>query len=146
MLHQHQQNKGNTKRTKEASFPSKAVRPRRGGCSTIDRGGPPTPVSNDPRVSEIGLELCPGWNFSFGFTCRSYGWVGPIWPKQCASHSAKGLTSIPLWFFVLVLCKMLPLLPECSRATFAQNKKFYPQNVFWGPGLAVVTSPPYRKT
>ena len=46
---------------------------------------------------------------------------------QATSHSAEGLTSIPLWFFVLVLYKMLPLLPECSGATFAKNKRFYPQ-------------------
>jgi hypothetical protein len=59
-------------------------------------------------------------------TARGYGWVGPIWPNQTRhsaeglSHSAEGLTSIPM-VFVLVLCKILPLLPEFSRATFAQN-------------------------
>ena len=36
--------------------------------------------------------------------------------------------------------------PTCPRTTFAQNKKLYPKNVFLGPGLAVVTSPPYTKT
>jgi hypothetical protein len=36
--------------------------------------------------------------------------------------------------------------PTCPRTTFAQNKKFCPKNVFLGPGLAVVTSPPYTKT
>jgi hypothetical protein len=48
--------------------------------------------------------------------------------------------------FVLVLCKILPLLPEFSRATFAKNKKLYPHNAFWGPRPALVTSPPYTKT
>jgi hypothetical protein len=33
-----------------------------------------------------------------------------------------------------------------SRAAFTENKKFYPKNVFWGPRLAVVTSPPYTNT
>jgi hypothetical protein len=64
-----------------------------------------------------------------------YGWVGPIWPKPCASHSAEGLTLIPPWLFVLVLCQMPQLLPKFPRVTFAQNKKFCPKNVFWGPSL-----------
>ena len=38
----------------------------------------------------------------------SYGRVGPIWPKQCATHSAEaeGLTSISL---SLVVCHACPL-------------------------------------
>jgi hypothetical protein len=37
---------------------------------------------------------------------------------------------------------MLPLLPECSRTTFAQNKKFYPQKRVLGAraGCGGVTS------
>jgi hypothetical protein len=66
-----------------------------------------------------------------------------------ASHSAEGLNLIPPCFFVLVLFKILQVLPECSRTTFAQNKKFCPNSVLWGPkaGCVVVTSdsPPYTK-
>jgi hypothetical protein len=51
----------------------------------------------------------------------------------------EGLTSIPLWYFVLVPCKMLQVVPKHPRATFAQNTNFAFKNVFWGPGLAVVT-------
>jgi hypothetical protein len=72
-------------------------------------------VANNWEAECIPVELtAEGWSVP-----SKYSWVGPIWPKQCASHSAEGLTSIPLWFFVLILCKMLPLLPECSRENFA---------------------------
>jgi hypothetical protein len=37
---------------------------------------------------------------------------------------------------VLVLCKIYQALPKYTRTTFAQNKKFYPQNVFWGRAQA----------
>jgi hypothetical protein len=56
--------KGNTKRTEK-----KATSETHGRW--LDRGKSPTPVSNDPRPppmnegeGEIGLGLCPGWNFS----------------------------------------------------------------------------------
>jgi hypothetical protein len=62
--------------------------------------------------------------------------------RKPASRSTEGLTSIPLWFFVLVLWKMPQLLPKCPRATFAQNKKFYPQKRVFGAqvGCGDVTS------
>jgi hypothetical protein len=31
-----------------------------------------------------------------------------------------------------MICKMFQVVPLCSRWTFAQNIKFYPQNVFFG--------------
>ena len=82
----------------------------------------------------------------------SYGQVGPIWPKQCATHSAEaeGLTSIPP-----IICGLSCMsCAKCSRC-FVRNvpgrllrkmKSFALKNVFWGPRLAVVTSPPYTKT
>jgi hypothetical protein len=69
-----------------------------------------------------------------GCVIVAYGWVGPILPEKCTRPSVEGLTSISLYFFVLVLCKMFQVIPQCSRWTFAQNKKFCRQNVFWGPG------------
>jgi hypothetical protein len=79
-----------------------------------------------------------------------YGlWLG--WAYLTIKHTrlgVEGLTSIPLFCFVLVLCKIPQADPKYPRATFAFRKKLEViyTNAFLGPGLAVVTSLPYTKT
>jgi hypothetical protein len=59
--------------------------------------------------------------------------------------SAMGLTSIRL-LYTFCACSMqnTPVVPKYSRATFAQNKKFYTQNVLLGLFNCDATSP-YKK-
>ena len=73
-------------------------------------------------------------------------WLGWAYLAKTVRKPQRGGVNFDPMIFVLVLCKMLQLLPKCSRTNFAQNKKFCPKNVFWGPRPAVVTSPPYTKT
>jgi hypothetical protein len=95
-----------------------------------------------PRLQNHDLENFGGFPDLAGVV-----WLGwACLAKTVRKPQHVGVNFDPPMFFLLVLCKILPLLPECSRATFAQNKKFNPQNVFWGPRLAVVMSPLYTKT
>jgi hypothetical protein len=72
-------------------------------------------------------------------------WLGgPCITKRMKSPQRHGAGFNPPIIFCAcsrALWKMLQMVPKCSRTTFAQNKKFYPQNVF----LGFVTPPPHTK-
>jgi hypothetical protein len=60
-------------------------------------------------------------------------WLGWAYlTKTVRKPQRGGVNFDPPMVFVLILCKMLQLLPKCSRATFAQNKKFCPQKRIFG--------------
>jgi hypothetical protein len=50
--------------------------------------------TQEGRIDVAGLWVGHGMDGA-AFIPYGYGWVGPIWPKPCASHSAGGLTFIP---------------------------------------------------
>jgi hypothetical protein len=62
------------------------------------------------------------------------GWAYLAKTVRKPQYRGAGFDPPTLWFFVPVLCKILPLLPECSRTAFAQNKSFTPETCFGGPG------------
>jgi hypothetical protein len=58
---------------------------------------------------------------------RTHMWLGWAYLAKTARKPQRGGVNFDPMIFVLVLCKMLQLLPKCSRTNFAQNKKFCPQ-------------------
>ena len=99
-------------------------------------------IKSEPGMCQQGKNFARDMS---GFV-EPYGWVGHRRPKKCVASSSKGSSDSPTSFSGVVKCKMPQTNPSCPRTTFAKNKKLFPQNVFLGPELAVVTSPPYTKT
>jgi hypothetical protein len=74
-------------------------------------------------------------------------WLGWAYLTKTARKPQRGEVNFdPLMIFCACSMQNSPAASEMLPDDFRTKNKICPQNVFWGPRLAVVMSPPYTKT